>query len=89
MYPQVIEEWKAYGQLSGDRRESNFGFCDGARISFAGWKGVLTKGIEILQRNARLGTCLVTGLLPRMPTWKTKIRLSSGSTPLIRSAFGC
>jgi hypothetical protein len=22
MYPQVIEEWKIYGQLSGDRNES-------------------------------------------------------------------
>jgi tetratricopeptide (TPR) repeat protein len=24
MYPQVIEEWKAYGQLSGDRNDSEF-----------------------------------------------------------------
>ncbi|MBV9624282.1 MAG: hypothetical protein JOZ14_09915 [Acidobacteria bacterium] len=24
MYPQVIEEWKAYGQLSGDQSETDF-----------------------------------------------------------------
>jgi hypothetical protein len=24
MYPQVIEEWKTFGQLSGDRNEFEF-----------------------------------------------------------------
>ena len=39
MYPQVIEEWKAYGQLSGDRNESEFASAHGARISFSGLEG--------------------------------------------------
>jgi eukaryotic-like serine/threonine-protein kinase len=47
MYPQVIEEWKAYGKLSGDRHISDFasGLEEGYRS--AGWKGTLTKGIQI------------------------------------------
>jgi serine/threonine protein kinase/tetratricopeptide (TPR) repeat protein len=46
MYPQVIEEWKAYGQLSGDQSETEFATAleDGFRSQ--GWKGALTKGVE-------------------------------------------
>jgi hypothetical protein len=59
MYPQVIEEWRAMAS-SPVTAESNFGFCDGARISFGGMKGVLTRGIEIrqAQRNGWALVCL-------------------------------
>jgi serine/threonine protein kinase len=46
MYPQVIEEWKIYGQLSGDRNESDFAAALERGFRAAGWKGALTKGIE-------------------------------------------
>src|SRR5215469_829730 len=49
MYPQVIEEWKAYGHLSGDRKDSEFASAMEHSFRSAGWKGALTKGIEIRQ----------------------------------------
>ena len=47
MYPQVIEEWKAYGQLSGARNESDFASAMEQGFRSAGWRGALTKGIEV------------------------------------------
>jgi hypothetical protein len=47
MYPQVIEQWKAAGQLSGDRNDSEFASAVEQGFHSAGWKGALTKGIEI------------------------------------------
>lgn len=44
MYPQVIEEWKAYGQLSGDRNETEFAAAMEKGFRAAGWKGALSKG---------------------------------------------
>ena len=89
MYPQVIEEWKVFGQLSGDRNESDFASALEQGFRSAGWKGAVTKGIESGKRNARPATFLPTELLSSMPIWETKIRLSSGSTLRIRSAIGC
>ena len=55
MYPQVIDEFSSYGQLSGDRNESDFasGMEQGFRA--AGWKGALTKGIEVRQAQRKNG----------------------------------
>jgi serine/threonine protein kinase len=55
MYPQVIEEWKAYGQLSGDRNDSEFASVMEHGFHSAGWKGALTKGIEIRQAQRKTG----------------------------------
>jgi len=55
MYPQVIEEWKAYGQLSGDRNESDFASATEQGFRAAGWKGALTKGIEARQGQRKTG----------------------------------
>ena len=49
MYPQVIEEWKTYGQLSGDRNDSEFASAMEQGFRTGGWKGALTKGIQTLQ----------------------------------------
>jgi serine/threonine protein kinase len=49
MYPQVIEEWKAFGQLSGDRNSSDVASAVEQGFRSAGWKGALTKAIETLQ----------------------------------------
>ena len=55
MYPQVIEEWKVYGQLSGDRNESDFASALEQGFRSAGWKGALTKGIEVRQAQRKTG----------------------------------
>lgn len=88
MYPQVIEEWKAFAQLSGDRNESDFASALEQGFRSAGWKGALTKGIEAGKRNARPDTRLRTTLPLFMPPWETKIRPSGGSTPVIKSVIG-
>ena len=55
MYPQVIEEWKAIGQLSGDRSQSDYASAMEQGFRAAGWKGALTKGIEIWQAERKTG----------------------------------
>ena len=55
MYPQVIEELSVYGQLSGDRNESEFASALEQGFRSAGWKGALTKGIEIRQLQRKTG----------------------------------
>jgi eukaryotic-like serine/threonine-protein kinase len=55
MYQQVIEEWKAYGQLSSDRNESEFASALEQGFRSAGWKGALTKGIEARQARRKTG----------------------------------
>jgi TolB-like protein/tetratricopeptide (TPR) repeat protein len=49
MYPQVIGEWKLYGELSGDPKESDFASAIETGFRSNGWKGALTKGIEARQ----------------------------------------
>jgi eukaryotic-like serine/threonine-protein kinase len=55
MYPQVIEEWKAFARLSDDQNES--GFASGLEQGFrsARWKGALNKGIEARQAQRKTG----------------------------------
>jgi serine/threonine protein kinase len=55
MYPQVIEEWKAFGQLTGDPRESDFASALKQGFSSAGWKGALNRGIEVRQAQRKTG----------------------------------
>ena len=55
MYPQVMEEWKAFGQLSGDRKESDFASALEQGFRSAGWKGALNKGIEVRQAQRKTG----------------------------------
>jgi Flp pilus assembly protein TadD len=54
MYPQVIEEWKAWGQLSGDRNSQAASAMEQGLRS-AGWKGALIKGIETRQAQRKTG----------------------------------
>lgn len=55
MYPQVIEELRAFGQLSGDRNQSDFASAMEQGFRSAGWKGALTKGIEARQAQRQSG----------------------------------
>jgi eukaryotic-like serine/threonine-protein kinase len=54
MYPKVIEELQAYGQLSGERNEAELASAMAQGFRSAGWNGALTKGIEarLAQRKA-------------------------------------
>jgi tetratricopeptide (TPR) repeat protein len=74
MYPQIMGELRVYGQLSGDPRESDFASAIEKGFRSGGWKDA-TPGIH---QHTRLPSS--------MPIWETKIRLSGGSTLLIRSA---
>jgi tetratricopeptide (TPR) repeat protein len=55
MYPQVIEEWKLYGQVSGNRNESEFASAMERGFHSGGWKGALSKGIEAREAQRRKG----------------------------------
>ena len=46
MYPQIIEEWKLCGRLSGYRVESEFSAAMEQGFHSAGWKGAVAKAIE-------------------------------------------
>ena len=55
MYPQVIEEWKAFGQLSGDQHESDFAAALDDGFKSGGWKRALSKGIQIREQQRKNG----------------------------------
>ena len=55
MYPQVIEAWKSFGQLSGDRNEADLASALEQGFRSAGWKGALTKAIEVRQAQRKTG----------------------------------
>jgi tetratricopeptide (TPR) repeat protein len=55
MYAEVIKEWKLYGQLSSDEKQSQFASALEQGFRLAGWKGALTKGIEIRQAQRKTG----------------------------------
>src|SRR5262249_3757243 len=55
MYPQVIEEWKGYGQLSGNQKEADFASAIEQGFRSGGWKGALTKGIAARQAQRETG----------------------------------
>ncbi len=55
MYPQVIEEWKAFTQLAGERSEQELAVAMEQGYRSAGWKGALTKAIETRQTQRQTG----------------------------------
>jgi len=55
MYAQVIEEYKVFGELSGDRNESEFASALEQGFRAAGWKRALTKGIEVRLEQRKTG----------------------------------
>ena len=55
MYPQVIEEEKAYSRLSGDQNEIEFASALEQGFRSGGWKRTLTKGIEARQAQRKAG----------------------------------
>jgi serine/threonine protein kinase len=49
MYSQVVEEYKLMGQLDGDPKDVEFASALDQGFHSGGWKGALTKGIEVRQ----------------------------------------
>jgi len=55
MFPQAIEEFRTFGQLSGEKREVDFASAMGEGFQSAGWKGALTKAIEMRKSHRKAG----------------------------------
>jgi len=55
MYPEVIEEFRTLGQLSGERNTSHFASALEQGFRSAGWKGALTKAIEARKAQRKTG----------------------------------
>ena len=55
MYPQAVEEFKLYGQFSGDPNIADFASALEQGLDAAGWNGALTKGIAALQAQRKTG----------------------------------
>jgi Tol biopolymer transport system component len=55
MYPQVIEEQETYGQLSGDKVDSEYAAAMEQGFRSGGWQGALTKGIGVLIAQRKTG----------------------------------
>jgi tetratricopeptide (TPR) repeat protein len=55
MYPQVIEEWKTFGKLSGERSDSEYAAALEQGFRSRGWKGALGKSIETLKEQRKTG----------------------------------
>lgn len=49
MYPQVIEEWKVYGQLDGNADDIDFAAALDQGFRSSGWKGALAQAIKSVQ----------------------------------------
>ncbi len=61
MYPQVVEEWNMYGQVSGYPDDSQLAASLDQGFRSSGWKGALTRAIETLQtrRKTRYSSALI------------------------------
>src|SRR5271154_7059769 len=55
MYSQVIEEWKAYSKLTGERSDSDYAAALEQGFRSAGWKGALRKSIETMKDQRKSG----------------------------------
>jgi TolB-like protein len=55
MYPRVIEQWNAFGSHSGNGNIAEFGDAAERGFRAAGWRGALTKGINVLLRQRQTG----------------------------------
>jgi tetratricopeptide (TPR) repeat protein len=55
MYREFIEENKIFGELTGDSNESEFAASLEQGFRSGGWKGAVTKGIEVRQAQRKRG----------------------------------
>jgi hypothetical protein len=88
MFPQAIEEFRTFGQLSGEKGDVEFASAMGEGFRSAGWNGALTKAIEMRKAHAKQATHLRTRSPHSIPTWGRMMRRSDGLIRLIRSMIG-
>jgi hypothetical protein len=62
MYPQIIPELKVFGQLTGNRNEAEFALAVEQGFSSGGWKGALTKGVELIKGHRKTGYSSAFGI---------------------------
>jgi len=62
MYPQAIQEWRTFAQVSDDRVEEGFALALEEGYRSTGWPGALHKGIENLLARRKAGQYV--------PAWK-------------------
>jgi serine/threonine protein kinase/TolB-like protein/Tfp pilus assembly protein PilF len=55
MYPEVVEEFRTLGQLSGDRNTSDLASALDEGFRSGGWRGALTKAIEVRKAQRKTG----------------------------------
>ena len=55
MYPQVIEEWTAYGKLTGEQSDFDYAAALAQGFRSGDWKGALSKSIETLKAQRKTG----------------------------------
>jgi tetratricopeptide (TPR) repeat protein len=58
MYPRVIEEWKAYGKLTGEPGDSEYAAALEQGFRSGGWKGALGRSIENLKEQQKTGAAV-------------------------------
>ena len=49
MYAQAVDEWKIYGQLTGNRDDAEWGAALDRGFRAAAWKGALTEAIRVVE----------------------------------------
>jgi hypothetical protein len=89
MYPQVVEEWKTYGQMTGNPEDAEFGDALDRGFRSAGWKGALTQAIETLQIRRKTSYYSPLLIARFYADLGDKEHASSGLTSLIGSTTGC
>ncbi|MGA8492334.1 MAG: hypothetical protein WB711_18045 [Terriglobales bacterium] len=55
MYPKVVEEFKILGELDGNPKDAEFASALEEGFHSGGWKGALTKGIEVREAQRKAG----------------------------------
>jgi len=55
MYPEVIEEWKTYGKITGDRSDVEWGETLEQGFRSAGWQGAMTRAAELSEARRKTG----------------------------------
>ena len=55
MYPQVIEQWKMFGETTGNRDDTELGDAAERGFRSAGWRGALAEAIQVRLRQRQVG----------------------------------
>jgi serine/threonine protein kinase len=55
MFPQTIEEFRSFGQHSGEKKDADFASAMEEGFRSAGWNGALTKAIEMRKAQRKTG----------------------------------